>query len=518
VTPWWDGATIYHVYVRSFFDSNGDGSGDLSGVTAKLDHIAWLGAEGIWLSPIMPSPDADWGYDVADYYAVHPELGSMDDLDELLHKADDLRLKVLLDLVPNHTSDAHPWFVEARSDRRSARRDWYVWADPDPNGGPPNNWLNVTGRSAWTFDEVTGQYYLHNFLAGQPDLNWWNEAVHAEFDRILRFWFDRGVAGFRIDVAQALYKDKDLRDDPPAPVGRESPFGLARTRSMNRPEVHGVYRGWRSTAESYQPSKLLLGETWVIGAERLARFYGDGDQLQLGFNFEMVFARLDASTMKAIVRDTLEALPAGACPVWTGSNHDVPRLVTRWGRGDRDRSRVALAVLASLPGTLVLYYGDELLLADVEVPASAERDEMVWEADGRRWNRDPCRTPMPWTEGANFGFCPDGVEPWLPCGDRRGLSVESQRAEPASDLWYARQLVDIRRRAVGAYEQLPSGSDQWVFRSGRLLTAANLSDRPVTVDLPDTAGATERLSTRPGRTREDAEGSLGPWEAVVYRF
>ena len=225
---WWHGATLYQVYVRSWLDTNGDGYGDLPGVMAKLDYLAWLGVDGIWLSPTMPSPDDDWGYDVSDYLGVHPELGTLDDLDRLVAEADQRNMKVLLDLVPNHTSTAHPWFVEAISGRDSAHRSYYVWADPAPGGGPPTNWLDATGHSAWAFDEASGQYYLHNFLASQADLNWWEPAVHEEFREILRFWFDRGIAGFRIDVAQGLYKDAELRDDPPSatPDRLHSRFGL----------------------------------------------------------------------------------------------------------------------------------------------------------------------------------------------------------------------------------------------------------------------------------------------------
>jgi alpha-glucosidase len=516
VSRWWEGGALYHVYVRSFSDTDGDGFGDLPGVTAKLDHLAWLGVDGIWLSPTTASPNADWGYDVADYVGVAADLGTMEDLDELIARAGDRGIRVLLDLVPNHTSDAHPWFVESRSSATSAKRDWYVWAAPAADGGPPNNWLNATGQPAWSLDESTGQYYLHNFLVGQPDLNWWNDEVHREFERILRFWFDRGVAGFRIDVAQSLYKDRELTDDPPAPFSMESPFGLARTNSMNRPEVHGVYRQWRAVAETYDPPRLLLGETWVHGAERLAPFYGDNDELQLGFNFEFIHASLDAATMKRIVSSTLAALPPGACPVWTGSNHDVARFPGRWAGGDTRRARLALAILASLPGTLVLYYGDELLLADVEVAPELERDEMVWEVGDHRWNRDPCRTPMPWNEGSNYGFCPDGATPWLPLGERRGQSVETQIDDEDSNLWLTRRLLDLRRGAGGDYEELPSGDQQWVFANGRLLTAANFSDRSAPVDLPGERA--EGLSTGGGAVTW-AGGPLGlkPWEAVVLR-
>src|SRR6266851_6286131 len=276
---WWHGATLYQVYIRSWLDTNGDGYGDLPGVLVKLDYLAWLGVDGVWLSPTMPSPDEDWGYDVSDYMGVHPELGTLADLDRLIAEAGQRDMRVLLDLVPNHTSSAHPWFVEAVSDPASPHREFYVWADPAPDGGPPNNWLAATGAPAWTLDEASGQYYLHNFLPSQPDLNWWNPAVHQSLAGILRFWFDRGVAGFRIDVAHGLYKDAQLRDDPPSAEGGlvRGRFGLAQVYSANRPESHGVFRDWRKIAESYPVPRVLLGETWVGDLGALAAFHGEGD-------------------------------------------------------------------------------------------------------------------------------------------------------------------------------------------------------------------------------------------------
>ena len=375
---WWHGAVLYQLYVRSWLDTNGDGYGDLPGIIARLDYLSWLGVDGIWLSPTMPSPDQDWGYDVSDYLRVHPELGTLEDLDRLIAEAGARGLRVLLDLVPNHTSTAHPWFADAATGRDAEFRDYYMWADPAPGGGPPNNWINATGQSAWAWHEPTGQYYLHLFLDSQADLNWREPAVHREFDEIVRFWFDRGVAGFRIDVAHGLYKDAKLRDNPPAtssdPLGGR--FGQEQKYSANRPETHGVFRDWRKIAESYQPPRLLLGETWVRDLASLAGYHGEDDELQLAFNFPFVFAGFAAQDLSGIVGATLAHLPAGASPVWTASNHDVGRFPTRWCGGDERKVRLALLVLATLPGTTVLYYGDEIGMTDVRVPVELRRDHM----------------------------------------------------------------------------------------------------------------------------------------------
>jgi alpha-glucosidase len=488
--PWWHGAVLYQLYVRSWRDADGDGYGDLRGIISRLDHLEWLGVDGIWLSPTMPSPDADWGYDVSDYRGVHPELGTMGDLDELIGQAGARGMRVLLDLVPNHTSDAHPWFADAASGRDAAHRDYYVWADPAPGGGPPNNWLDATGAPAWALDDATGQYYLHNFLPAQPDLNWWLPAVHEEFREILEFWFDRGVAGFRIDVAHGLYKDALLRDNPqaaPAPRQGGDPlaagrFGLLPVYNANRPQVHGVYRDWRAIARGYAPERLLLGETWVGDAERLAAFYGDNDELQLGFNFPFVFARFTAAGLAGVVAATLAALPAGSCPVWMASNHDVGRFPSRWGAGDERAARLGLLILCTLPGTVVLYYGDEIGMTDVAVPPALQRDTMTLGATDERGNRDRARTPMPWDATPSGGFT-TAARPWLPLGDTAARNVAGQRADPASTLALCRALLALRRAGLGGqvapYRELAARPDGlWAYACGGLTIAANLSDEP----------------------------------------
>ena len=422
---------------------------------------------------------------------------------------------MLLDLVPNHTSSAHPWFVEASASRDAEHGDYYVWADPGPDGGPPNNWVDFTGRPAWQWHE-SGQYYLHNFLPGQPDLNWWEPAVHQEFRDILDFWFERGVAGFRIDVANGLYKDAELRDNPPTTSGSplDGSFGLRAVYNVNRPETHGVYRDWRKIAESYSPARLLLGETWVAEPERLAAYYGDHDELQLGFNFPFAFASFDPSRLAAIVTQTLAALPPGACPVWMGSNHDLGRFPSRWCGGDERKIRLALLVLATLPGTAVLYYGDEIGMTDVEVPVALRRDNATLDmASGA--DRDRARTPLPWDDSPGGGFTSPGVRPWLPMADHPVRTVAAQRDDPDSTLGLCRRLLALRRAELGGgiaeFENLPAPEGQWAYRVGDLVVAANFTGQPAR--RPAAAGEVLLTTAAAGTTAPP--GVLGPWEGVI---
>ncbi|HEX5290764.1 MAG TPA: alpha-amylase family glycosyl hydrolase [Streptosporangiaceae bacterium] len=521
--PWWHGAVLYQLYVRSWRDSDADGYGDLRGIISRLDHLDWLGVDGIWLSPTMPSPDADWGYDVSDYLGVHPELGTLADLDELIAAAGARGMRVLLDLVPNHTSSAHPWFVDAASGADAAHRDYYVWADAAPGGGPPSNWLDSTGESAWTRDDRTGQFYLHNFLPSQPDLNWWRPEVHEEFRRVLEFWFDRGVAGFRIDVAQGLYKDALLRDNPPVPPQQaEDPlaglFGLQQVYNANRPEVHGVFRDWRKIAREHDPERVLLGETWVADP---VPYYGDNDELQLAFNFPFVFADLTAASLAGVVRRTLETIPDGACPVWTASNHDVGRFPSRWCDGDVQRARLALLLLLTLPGAVVLYYGDEIGMLDVAVPPDLQRDEMTLGGENPRGNRDRARTPMQWDGSPGAGFT-TAARPWLPAGDAAARNVADQRADPGSTLSLCRALLALRRAEqageIAPYQELAVAGGLWAYQVGGLRVLANLSGEPVTWPgrsgeiLISTGGGGAAGARRPGDPV-----TLGAWEGVITR-
>jgi alpha-glucosidase len=520
---WWRDGVLYQIYPRSFADANGDGIGDLRGILARLDHLEWLGIDGIWLNPTMPSPNEDWGYDVADYTGVHPDLGTLEDLDALVAGARERGMRVLLDLVPNHTSDRHPWFVDALSGRDARHRDYYVWADPKPGGGPPNNWESNFGGSAWQFHEPTGQYYLNNFLPSQPDLNWWNDEVRDAFDDILRFWFDRGVAGFRIDVCHAIIKDRELRDDPET-TPEDHP--LVRTRkvkhvfSMNRPEVHDVLRRWRVLADGFDPRRILVGETYVLDLDSLIPYYGNGaDELHLAFNFLFVHAPLDADELRTVVEGIEAKLPAGAWPVYTGSNHDAGRLTTRWAGDDPRRARVALLMLLSLRGTPFLYYGDEIALPEVPSDPATALDPVARRTGDPSLNRDPCRTPMQWSDEPGGGFTRDGAAPWLPFGDLAAVNVAAQREDPGSTLHLVRDLVALRKSSrdltAGDYETLPAPARAWAWRRGdRIAVALNLSDAAVTF-----AGLSGRVAIGTDRARDgEAVGgalALRPWEGVV---
>jgi alpha-glucosidase len=467
--PWWSGGVLYQAYPRSFADSNGDGIGDLAGLRGRLEYLHWLGVDGIWLNPTFPSPNRDWGYDVSDYFGVHPDLGTLEDLDALIADAGELGIRILLDLVPAHTSDQHEWFVESRSSRESSRRPWYIWADE------VDEQESVFGGVTWTYDERTSQYYHHLFLPEQPDLNWMLPDVRDAFDEVLRFWFDRGVAGLRIDVVHELVKDPPSRP--------------------NRLEVHNVLRRWHSLAGGYESERLLVGETWVMDLDELASFYGRNDELQLAFNFPFMFAGLDATALAGVVERTDAVLPDGALPVWALSNHDVVRFPTRMCDEDDAKVRSALLALLTLRGTSFLYYGDELGMRQVEIPPDQVRDVH---------GRDGARTPMPWGDV-------EWRDPWLPLGGKVA-TVASQRGDPGSVLSFCRDAIALRRGrddlVSGGYAPLDSPTGVWVWRRGGTTgIALNLTDSEATVPLDGEV----LLSTR-GR---DHPSRLEPWEGVV---
>lgn len=520
VNSWWREGTLYQIYPRSYQDTNGDGVGDLRGIINRLDHLQWLGIRGVWMSPVTVSPNADFGYDVADFYDVDPSLGTLADLDELIAEAASRDIRILMDLVPNHTSIEHPWFQESRSSRDNPKRDWYVWADPKPDGSPPNNWVSSFFGSAWTLDDTTGQYYLQNFLPEQADLNWWSDEVRDEFDNILRFWFDRGVAGFRIDVAHMVVKDRELRDNPPAtdadPI-LEQLRGQRPVYTENRPEVHDVHRRFRAIADSYDPPRMLVGETFTPNIEDVIKFYGDGDELNLAFNIPFVQKPLEAAALREVIEQTEALMPDGCTPVWTGSNHDVPRFPTRWAENDPDRARCALMMLLTLRGSVFLYEGDEIGMVDTPLEKSEMKDPVSIEYYPA-YLRDGARTPMQWSGAPGAGFTDADVTPWLPFGDLT-TNVEDQRKDPDSFLSLTRDLIGLRDALPdlrsGAYASVAAPDGVLAYRRGdQTVIALNLGTEPATLD--DITGAI-RIGTRRERAEEIVSGplTLAPAEGVI---
>ncbi|ACM05526.1 alpha-D-1,4-glucosidase [Thermomicrobium roseum DSM 5159] len=512
---WWQRAVIYHIYPRSFADSNGDGVGDLEGIRRKLDYLTWLGVDALWLSPIFRSPMADFGYDISDYLDVDPTFGTLEDLDRLIADAHARGIRVILDFVPNHTSDQHPWFIESRSHRDNPRRDWYIWADPAPDGGPPNNWRSVFGGSAWKFDTATGQYYLHTFLEEQPDLNWRNPEVQAAMLDVLRFWFARGVDGFRLDAIWFLIKDAELRDNPvdpdytpDQPAYRE----LLPVYTSDRPEVHDILARMRQVADAFG-ERLLIGEIYLpIG--RLVTYYGcrHRRELHLPFNFQLMLVPWEAQRIAAAI-DTYEALLGpDDWPNWVLSNHDRPRVATRIGE---EQARVAALLLLTLRGTPTIYYGDELGLADVPIPPDRRRDPLE-HTIGPGAGRDPCRTPMPWDTSPYAGF--STVEPWLPLNpDYPKRNVAVQRDDPRSMLSLYRQLLILRRAepalAIGSYRPVSATRDLLAYlreaAGRRLLVALDFGGREqVFTTTRFTLHGRILLSTHLDRAGEMVSGSL----------
>ncbi|MDJ0866480.1 MAG: alpha-amylase family glycosyl hydrolase [Myxococcota bacterium] len=487
---WWQHGVIYQIYPRSFMDANGDGVGDLEGIRQRLDHLAWLGVDAIWLSPCFPSPMADFGYDVADYCDIDPLFGTLADFDRLLADAHARDIRVVLDWVPNHTSDQHAWFRESRASRESPKRDWYVWRDPRPDGSPPNNWAAIFGGPAWEWDEATGQYYLHMFLREQPDLNWRHPEVEAAMHEVLRFWLDRGVDGFRIDVIHHIAKDPALRDNPVIAGGLPGWGGLEHVHDQDHPDIHPMLRRLRGVLDAY-PERMAVGEVYIMDPAVVARYYGRGDELHLAFNFSFLHTPWDAERMRDEFERFDGLVPAEGWPDSVLSNHDVPRHATRYDHpqlGDR-RARVAAALLLTLRGTPFLYYGEEIGMRNVEVPVERMQDPLAVTLHPKV-SRDGERTPMLWTAAPGAGF--SSADPWLPLGaPEPGADVDAQRADPRSLLSLYRDLIGLRRATPalhrGSYRRLDAPAGVWAFerRAGdeRVRVALNFGDTAVAVDL-----------------------------------
>jgi alpha-glucosidase len=500
---WWQTGVIYQIYPRSFLDSNGDGVGDLPGIASKLDYLRWLGVDAIWLSPIYPSPMADFGYDITNYAAVHPLFGTLEDLDTLLHQAHQRDLKLILDFVPNHTSDEHPWFQQARSSRMNERRDWYIWHDPAPDGGPPNNWTSRFGGSAWQFDEQTEQYYLHLYDVKQPDLNWRNPQVRQAMFDVMRFWLDRGVDGFRVDALEVLLKDEQFRDNPVNPLWKPGdPFytRLLEHHIVDQPGMHDIMREMRALTESYS-QRVLIGELY-LPVELLMPYYGEQlDEIHLPFNFQFVtMPTWEASTIRQAVEGYEAALPQEAWPNWVLGNHDRTRIATRVGR---EQARLTQMLLLTLRGTPTCYYGDELGMQDVPLPRALMHDPLG--KNHPEHSRDPVRSPMQWDGSANAGFCLAGVRPWLPiASDYQTFNVAAEQHDPRSSLMLTRALLDVRRShpalTLGSYRSIEQESATcFVYlrqhSDQRCLMALNFSAHDQVVRLPEQGQGRVLLST-----------------------
>ena len=498
---WWEGAVIYQIYPRSFMDSNADGVGDLAGIASKLDYVAGLGVDAIWLSPFFPSPMKDFGYDVSDYRSVDAIFGSLDDFRTLMSRAKNLGLKVIIDMVLGHTSDQHPWFQESRRSHDNSKSDWYVWADPKPDGSPPNNWLSPFGGSAWQWDSQRGQYYFHNFLECQPDLNFHEAEVRrAQMDN-LRFWLDLGIDGVRLDAVNFYFHDRGLRDNPPARAGNgaraglggDNPYGRQQHLYDNtRPENLEFLGDLRSVLDEY-PNRTSIGEVFAddsIGA--MAAYTQGKNKLHMAYTFDLLGQQSHPEFIRSVIAD-VEARIGDGWPCWALSNHDVERCVTRWGgsvaRPDRF-AKVAVALLLSLRGSATLYQGEELGLPQANVPHSRMRDPFGLAFWPDFAGRDGSRTPMTWEESERGGF--SKVNSWLPIDERhRKLSVSRQEARPCSVLNATRKFLTWRQQQpalrTGEIELLKGTGDIlcWLRSSAEqtLLVALNITERSLSMPL-----------------------------------
>jgi len=567
--PWWQDGVIYQIYPRSFQDSApasqaatdaSAGVGDLPGILRRLDYLVDLGIDAVWISPFYPSPMADFGYDVSDYTGVDPLFGTLDDFDRLTEAIHARSLKLILDFVPNHTSDLHPWFLESRSSRTNPKRDWYIWRDPAPvtakNGSTsenpassssdrteavPNNWMSNFGGAAWTFDNHTGQFFYHSFLPQQPDLNWRNLEVRTAVYNAMRFWLDRGVDGFRMDVLWLLIKDDQFRDNPINPdwkPGEPSFWRVTSQYTANRPETLAIVAQMRDLLNSYPGDRVLIGEIYLPLPE-LVRYYGqDLHGAQMPFNFHLIQTEWNAEKIATLIRDYEAALPPGAWPNWVMGNHDQKRLASRLGSA---QARVAAVLLLTLRGTPTLYYADELGMPDAHISPDQIQDPAEKRQPGIGQGRDPERTPMLWDRSPQAGFT-TSTHPWLPLADTSGnLSVEAEHTDPASVLTLYRRLLGLRRSepALHAGDVTEVASVNGVLRytrtcnRSRLQILLNLTTSPqitpcqpgtliLTSDLDDHSTGEDALDQDPNgpqSTRmEDGQIALRPSEAVILRL
>jgi alpha-glucosidase len=533
---WWQRGVIYQIYVRSFQDSNGDGVGDLGGVIERLDYITdVLGVDAIWLTPFYRSPMHDGGYDIANHSEVDPTQGNLATFDELLARAHDRGLKILLDFVATNTSDQHAWFAESRASRTNPKRDWYIWRDPKPDGSPPNNWLSMWGGPAWTLDPATGQYYLHAFFDRIPDLNWHNTEVRQAMYALARFWLDRGVDGFRVDAVLMLMKDPELRDNPPSPTpsaGLHKPMGPYGAQlhlyDGADPGIHSILRELRLLLDEYgAPERVMVGEVHADDWNEWASYYGANlDELHFPFNFGLLHVAHDPASIRAVVDAVEAALPPGAWPDYVLGNHDEHRVASRVGA---TRAPLLMMLLLTLRGTPTIYYGDELGLPDVPISPDLVRDPWELGVPGLGLGRDPQRSPIPWESNPNGGFCREGIRPWLPLiGQHTQRSVESQLTAPDSMLSLTRRLLRLRHETPalhrGVYHSCEAPDDCIAYvrahAEQRLLVALNFSRDERTVALPEPRRGTVVASTSVHREGAAALGAirLAPYQGCAVEL
>ena len=526
---WWKKTAIYQIYPRSFKDSNNDGIGDLQGITSKLDYLEWLGIKAIWLSPIYTSPMVDFGYDISDYVDIDPIFGNLEDFDELIKQAHVRNIKIIMDYVMNHSSDEHAWFKESRTSKDNPKSDWYIWRDPKPDGSPPNNWIAITGGSAWTYEDKRGQYFLHSFLPCQPDLNWRNpELKKAMFD-VLGFWMDRGVDGFRVDMISWVMKDEQFRDDPLKEESEINEYTFVQDYerydhiySANRPERFTLLKAFRRFLDTYQ-EKVSIGEVnYFTPLTELVKYYGDVNSplVDIPANFRFIFLPWKAKKIREFIDNFEGMLGDSFWPNYQLGNHDRPRVVTRIGK---EQARVAAMLLFTLRGTPFIYNGEEIGMHNVEIPLELTQDP--WKEPGL--NRDSLRTPMQWDESENSGFTKG--KPWLPiASDYQEINVEKERNDPKSFLNLYKNLLQIRKEnlalAVGKYSIHKASNESCflykrTYNSTKLIIALNFSDKPQTINIENTTTKKIILSTYLDRIEEIGTNlNLRPNEGCIINY
>ena len=517
--PWWKGAAIYQIYPRSFADSNGDGIGDIPGITAHLDHVASLGVDAVWVSPFYTSPQRDFGYDVADYLGIDPIFGTLDDFDAMVSRAHALGLKLIIDQVYSHTSDQHPWFAASRADRSGDYADWYVWADAKTDGSPPNNWQSVFGGPSWTWDARRGQYYLHNFLPEQPDLNVHNSAVQDALLAVARFWLERGVDGFRIDAINFAMHDPALTDNPPAPPGgkRTRPFDFQQhLHNQSHPDIVIFLERLRLVLDEFPGAFALAEVGGALAQAEMHDFTRGSRRLDSAYEFDFLYSDKLTPALVAEASCSWPDGPGVGWPSWAFENHDAPRAVSRWAAPEHHMAfaQMKLLLLAAMRGSIILYQGEELGLTQVELPFEQLKDPEAIANWPQTLSRDGVRTPMPWcSDKENFGFS-DG-SPWLPVGaDHAALAVDRQEQDSKSILAATRFALSLRRARSalrwGAIKIVEAGEQRLIFdridRSERLRCSFNLSPEPAAWAPAGTAIASANVV---------ASDALGAYGAVI---